>query len=194
MSNVGYAAATIPGTSVPHVVPGTSTRYDELRQARRWLGNERRLDPRRFEKPAIEEVDNLFHIDAEIRANHPFHAMSQEAKRIVTTLEDERASAVRSGNSGDWWDGPERKGVTKADQKAYKAAMEMAKAMKNGNSETMGLEVDDEDVLAEAVGAISSEGPEFNGWTFEDVGFESSNESLADEVEEDFNKMDIRKG
>ncbi|KAL8890858.1 MAG: hypothetical protein Q9192_005816 [Flavoplaca navasiana] len=123
--------------------PGTSTPFAQYRQARRWLGNERRIDPPRFPRDAIQEVERLFHRDKEIRANHPYGAMSSDAKQIITTLDAERATAVATapagGNPGDWWVGPERKGITTAQQKEFKVARDVAKA--TSGLQTLGMEV-----------------------------------------------------
>ncbi|KAL8840057.1 MAG: hypothetical protein Q9176_004079 [Flavoplaca citrina] len=121
--------------------PGTSTRFAQYRQARRWLGNERRIDPPRFPRHAIREVEQLFHRDKAIRANHPYGTMSSEAKQIIATLDAERA-AQAGENGGDWCVGPERKGVTIAQQKEFKVARDVSKA--TSGLQTLGLEVEGE--------------------------------------------------
>ncbi|KAL8853094.1 MAG: hypothetical protein Q9221_001976 [Calogaya cf. arnoldii] len=115
----------IPGTSIPLIIPGTNTGQEQLRQARRWLGNERRTE--RFPLPAIREVEGLFHRNDDIRAANPYDAMSSEAKQIVTTLEFERTQAA---GKGDWWDGPSRKGVDNDQQKHFKQAWALDKTTK----------------------------------------------------------------
>ncbi|KAL9012562.1 MAG: hypothetical protein Q9180_009087, partial [Flavoplaca navasiana] len=148
----GTVATTIAGTSIPLVIPGTTTRHEQLKQARRFLANELRAPSPRFTKPAIQEVEKLFHKNDDIRAAHPHHTMSAEAASIVAILEAERALAT---NGSDWWDGPERKGVSHAQQKEYKAAYQMAKAIHKGEMDTIGLDVEGEEVEDEALGAIS---------------------------------------
>ncbi|KAL8645863.1 MAG: hypothetical protein Q9226_007103 [Calogaya cf. arnoldii] len=115
----------IPGTSFPLIIPGTNTRQEQLRQARRWLGNERRTN--RFPLPAIREVEGLFHRNDDTRAANSYDAMSSEAKQIVATLESERTQAA---GKGDWWDGPSRKGVDNDQQKHFKQAWALDKATK----------------------------------------------------------------
>ncbi|KAL8975833.1 MAG: hypothetical protein Q9205_008047 [Flavoplaca limonia] len=118
--------------------PGTSTRFAQYRQARRWLGNERRIDPPRFPRHAIREVEQLFHRDKVVRANHSYGTMSSEAKQIIATLDAE--CAVQAGeNGGDWWVGPERKRITIAQQKEFKVARDVSKA--TSGLQTLGLEV-----------------------------------------------------
>ena len=119
--------------------PGTSTRFAQYRQARRWLGNERRIDPHRFPRHAIREVEQLFHRDKAVRANHPYGTMSSEAKQIIATLDAERA-AQAGENGGDWWVGPERKGVTIAQQKEFKVARDVSKA--TSDLQALGLDVE----------------------------------------------------
>ncbi|KAL9626577.1 MAG: hypothetical protein Q9204_007196 [Flavoplaca sp. TL-2023a] len=192
-------ATTMAGTSIPLVIPGTTTRLEHLRQARRWLGNERRVNPPRFARQAIQEVEQLFHTDHAVRTAHPFSSMSPEAKYIVTTLQAERALAEDGGGTGDWWDGPVRRGVTTAQQKDYKMAKEMATSIHKGETDTIGLGVEGEEVGDEALGAISYEGVDFAGWTFDHVGYEDSDDSLAEEEEakakeEEGEAMDMTEG
>ncbi|KAL8840056.1 MAG: hypothetical protein Q9176_004078 [Flavoplaca citrina] len=172
----GAPAATIAGTSVPLLVPGTTTRHEQLQQARRFLSNELRANPPRFTKPAIQEVEKLFHKNDDIRVAHRHHTMSAEAVSIVAVLEAERALAT---DGSDWWGGPIRKGVTKSEQKEYKAAYQMAKAIHKGELDTIGLDVEGEEVEDEALGAISLEGVDFAGWTFDHVGYEDSDDSVG---------------
>ncbi|KAI4188167.1 MAG: hypothetical protein LQ346_005380, partial [Caloplaca aetnensis] len=108
------------------LIAGTTTGQEQLLQCRRWLGNERRVG--RFAREAIAEVEKLFHKDPAVRTSHPFHELSLEAKQIVATLETEREEAAAGGNvAADWWEGPERKGVTHAEQKAFKTQKELFK-------------------------------------------------------------------
>ncbi|KAI4269262.1 MAG: hypothetical protein LQ337_007387, partial [Flavoplaca oasis] len=139
---VGAPATTIAGTSVPLTVPGTTTRHEQLKQARRFLSNEHRANPPRFTKPAIQEVEKLFHKNDDIRAAHPYHTMSAEAASIVSIFEAERALAT---DGSDWWDGPMRRGLTTAQAKEYKAAYQMAKAIHKGEMDTIGLDVEGEE-------------------------------------------------
>ena len=196
MLTVGAPATTIAGTSVPLIVPGTTTRHEHLKQAGRFLSNEHRANPPRFSKPAIQEVEKLFHKDDDIRAAHPHRTMSAEAASIVAILEAERALAT---DGSDWWDGPMRKGVTTSQYKEYKAAYKMAKAIHKGEMDTIGLDVEGEEVEDEALGAISLEGVNFAGWTFDHVGYEDSDDSLAEEEEakakeEEGEAMDMTEG
>lgn len=188
----------MPGTSVPLVVPGTTTRHEQLKQARRWLSTQRRANPPRFSTPAIQEVEKLFHKNDDVRSAHPHRTMSAEAASIVSTLEAERALSEDAGTNGDLWDGPERKGVTHAQQKDFKAAKQMAMAIQKGEIEAIGLDVKGEEVEDEALGAISFQGVDFGGWTFDHVGFEASDDSLAEEEagakDGDGDMMDLTEG
>ncbi|KAI4251121.1 MAG: hypothetical protein L6R42_008501 [Xanthoria sp. 1 TBL-2021] len=180
----GTTPATIPGTTIPLVIPGTSTRHEQLRQSRRWLGNERRTNPPRFSRSAIEEVEQLFHRDDTIRTNHPFHAVSIEARRIVTTIETERAAAVASGNQGDWWEGESRKGVNVAQQKEFKNAREMLKAAEEGEEERLGLGFEEQEIEDTALGAMTFEDMGLGSRTFDDIGYVSCDDDLADDGDE----------
>ncbi len=125
--------------NIPLVIAGTTTGQEQLLQCRRWLGNERRVD--RFAREAIAEVEKSFHKDPAVRTSHPFHDLSLEAKQIVATLETEREEAAGGGNAAaDWWDGPERKGVTHAEQKAFKTQKELFKHYGLGMSELLGID------------------------------------------------------
>lgn len=64
--------------------------------------------------------------------------MSSEAKQIIATLDAERA-AQAGENGGDWWLGPERKGVTIAQQMEFKVARDVTKA--TSGLQTLGLGV-----------------------------------------------------
>ncbi|KAL8871534.1 MAG: hypothetical protein Q9174_002655 [Haloplaca sp. 1 TL-2023] len=200
--SAGAAPAVIPGTSIPQTVPGTSTRVEQLRQARRWLGNEKLIQPRRFQHAAIAEVFRLFDNDPRDRAARPYASMSAEAQHIVAVWEKERAQAANP--KIDWWDGPSRKGVTNEEQRAYKMAKQMEQAMEMDKDDVMGLTIgglniddddEDEDELAEGIAAIDFNAPEFKGWTFDDVGFEDDDGSVAEEEgEKGSDEMDISEG
>ncbi|KAL9029121.1 MAG: hypothetical protein Q9180_007068, partial [Flavoplaca navasiana] len=79
------------------------------------------------------------------------------------------------------------------------AAYQMAKAIHKGEMDTIGLDVEGEEVEDEALGAISLEGVDFAGWTFDHVGYEDSDDSLAEEEvteakEEGGEAMDMTEG
>ncbi|KAL8645126.1 MAG: hypothetical protein Q9226_007443 [Calogaya cf. arnoldii] len=190
---------TIPGTNVPLVVPGTNTRHEQLKQCRRWLGNERHNTPLRFPFTAIQEVEKLFNPNDATRAKHPFHAMSVEAKQTVAVLEAERAAAVSEGKQGDWWQGPSRKGISPAEAQKYRAERSMAQADAQGETELMGLEAEEDLDPDEAAaigafleGALDPDGVSSNGY------LDNDGESLSDFdenlVRDDSEEMDTTEG
>ncbi len=178
---LGTAPATIKGTSIPFVVPGTSTRHEQLRQSRRWLGNERRTAPPRFSRPAIEEVERLFNKDNDVRINNPFPALSSEAQQIVATIESERAGAVAAGNDGDWWEGESRKGVDHDQQKQFKDARNMLTAAEEGGEDRLGLGAEEEGTDDAALGAMTFQDMGLGSKTFDDIGYVSCDDELAEE-------------
>ncbi|KAI4111933.1 MAG: hypothetical protein LQ339_000392 [Xanthoria mediterranea] len=177
----GTAPATIPGSSIPLVVPGTNTRHEQLRQSRRWLGNERRTNPPRFSLPAIQQVERLFHKDNNVRTNNPTEAMSDEAKQIVTIIETERAAALAIDNSTDWWEGESRKGVTGDERKAFKAARNLQQAAEEGHEDRLGLASQEQETEDAALGAMTFEDMGLGSKTFDDIGYVSCDDELADE-------------
>ena len=178
---VGTAPATIKGSSIPLVVPGTNTPHEQLLQSRRWLGNERRTKPPRFSLPAIQQVERLFHKDNNVRTNNPVEAMSDEAKQIVTIIETERAAALASGNSTDWWEGESRKGVTGDERKAFKAARYLQEAADDGHEDRLGLVSQEQETEDAALGAMTFEDMGLGSKTFDDIGYVSCDDELADE-------------
>lgn len=199
------AVLTIPSPlvgNIPPVIPGTSTRQEQLLQCRRWLGNERRIG--RFTREAIVEVEMLFHKDPAIRATHPFDELSLEAKQIVATVETEREEAAAGGTTAeDWWHGPERKGATGSEQKAFKEEREWAKAavmveaLEKGEKEEamLGLGVEEEGLgdigamntveEAAGLGAMTAEDMGLGPGGFDDLGFVScDDDDLAEDEQQ----------
>ncbi|KAL8992196.1 MAG: hypothetical protein Q9169_007284 [Polycauliona sp. 2 TL-2023] len=99
--------------------------------------------------------------------------MTPAAQRIAQTLDAERAAAA---SDADWWSGMSSKGTIEQEQKELmKAAQALADVAEVGEGQVAGLENQaalDRETMQRAL--TGQEG-------FEDVGYEESDDSLAEE-------------
>ncbi|KAL8964022.1 MAG: hypothetical protein Q9183_004766, partial [Haloplaca sp. 2 TL-2023] len=108
-----------------------TTNHDQLAQARRWLTNGRSINTRRFDTPAIQEVEKK---KRQCPHQQSFGTLIAAAEHIVSIFGAVRFDAESGMVDDNWYEGVERLGVTNNQQRDLKATKETVEALKKGVS------------------------------------------------------------
>ncbi|KAL9015559.1 MAG: hypothetical protein Q9185_007050 [Variospora sp. 1 TL-2023] len=129
-----------------------------------------------------------------LRAAHPFRNLSDEAKQIIRTLEDERDAAKAAGENGDWWEGGRKKGVTREMAKQYKAGRRLMREKDMNVQEMLGIDtlgfdffdrVGFEDDLEDGELEGLGDGDDKGTGGSQEVGFAPESEATGGEMQQD---------